>query len=498
MKTLNKFILKSYLGPMVMTFFIVTFILMLNFLWRYIDELVGRGLPFSAILELIFYATSTLIPMGLPLATLLAAIMTMGNLGENNELLALKAAGISLQRIIRPIVGVAAVIACVSFFVINNYVPYSFEKMNSLLFDIRQQRQQIEFKDGVFFDGIPNIAIRVENQNSETKLLKNIMIYDNRESSKPNTIVADSGYINLNEDKTFLQLKLYDGQTYEGNRSYSWYDNPTLRHHVFSYQQILIELDGFNFERSENDMFGDRSGSKNLSELFIDADSLEIVTKDKLSGFSYHVLKNYLFSKDTIVIANNDSINALKVFEVDRQTIAFDTLSIERKSEILKMASTSLTNMRYYINGEHDNIRSSTMKLYDTYISMHEKLSLPVSIIIFFLIGAPLGAIIRKGGLGLPIVISVLFFVFYYIITMIGKKLVSDGAWVPFAGMWLSSFILAPLAIFLTYKSTTDSPLMDADTYTNKIKKVVAVALVIASPIINVYKSIFKKIKTEK
>ncbi|MEG1934596.1 MAG: LptF/LptG family permease, partial [Rikenellaceae bacterium] len=171
MKTLNKFIIKSYLGPMVMTFFIVTFILMLNFLWRYIDELVGKGLPMSVIAELIFYATSTLIPMGLPLATLLAAIMTMGNLGENNELLALKSAGVSLQRIIRSIVLVALLISIGSFFIINNFVPFSYMKSNNLLFDIRQQRQQIEFKDGIFFDGIPNIAIRVDKRDKETHLL---------------------------------------------------------------------------------------------------------------------------------------------------------------------------------------------------------------------------------------------------------------------------------------------------------------------------------------
>ncbi|MFI3315104.1 MAG: LptF/LptG family permease [Rikenellaceae bacterium] len=474
MNTLDRFILKSYIGPMVTTFFIVTFILMLNFLWRYIDELVGRGLPMSAILELIFYATSTLIPMGLPLATLLAGIMTMGNLGENNELLALKAAGVPLQRIIRPIIASTFVIAIISFFVINNFVPYSMQKMNGLLTDIRQQRQQIEFKDGVFFDGIPNIAIKVDRQDPVTKLLNGVIIYDNRSNESPNTIVADSGYITISDDKNFLRLKMYNGQMYEGNRSHSWYDNPSLRHHQFDIQEILIELDGFNFERSDENAFGDRSSSKNIRELSVDIDSLETLVNGKLNEFSTRTMKSYLFSYDTTIINMNDSIRARRHHKVTRANIGYDTLNIDKKNKILDRTETTLTNMRYFVTAEHQNIRASSVQLYASYINFHEKLSLPVSVIIFFLIGAPLGAIIRKGGLGMPIVISVAFFVIYYIITMTGKKLVNDGAWSPFAGMWLSSFILAPLALFLTYKSTTDSPLMDADTYNNHIKKVIS------------------------
>lgn len=462
---------------MVMTFFIVTFILMLQFLWKYIDELVGKGLPLSAILELLFYATSNLIPMGLPLATLLAAIMTMGNLGENNELLALKSAGVSLQKIIRSIVVVAILISIASFFLINNFVPYSYVKMNTLLSDIRKQRQQIEFKDGIFFDGIPNIAIKVDKRDRKTHLLRGVLIYDNRNTESPNTIVADSGYINLSNDKEFLQVRLFNGQTYEGNRSYSWYDNPTLKHHKFDFQELLIQLDGFNFKRSGATAMGDESAAKNIELLNKDIDSLTIAANGKISDFSNGVLSRYLYSYDTTILNMTDSIRAMKHHVIDMDKVAFDTLPIERKSEILNQAGTTLNNLKYYASGEHDNIRSTTIELYDSLINFHKKLSLPVSILIFFLIGAPLGAIIRKGGLGMPIVISVSFFVIYYIITMTGEKLVSDGAWKPVAGMWISSFILAPLAIFLTYKSTTDSPLLDSETYINKYKAVKALLL---------------------
>ncbi len=472
MKTLNKFILKSYLGPMVMTFFTVTFILMLNFLWLYIDELVGKGLPAIVIAEFILYATSTLIPMGLPLATLLAAIMTMGNMGESNELLALKASGLSLPRIIKPIFIVAIIVSITSFFIINNYVPYSYTKMNLLRHDILRQRQHIEFKDGVFFDGIPNLAVRVETQDPVTRLLNNVLIYDIRNANSPNTIIADSGYISLSHNKEFLQVVLFDGHTYEGNRTYAWYNAPTLRLHKFDRQEILVELDGFNFERSDEPVNSQGSMSLNINELDTNIDSLNIVVKDKLKSFSDGVMKRYLFSRDTTVISMTDSIRELKHKILTRDNIMFDTLSIKDKSEVLNGASSMLNNIKYFAASEHNNIRTSTITLYSSLIDYHKKLSLPISIIIFFLIGAPLGAIIRKGGFGAPIIISILFFIIYYIITLTGEKLVRDGAWSAIQGVWLSSFILAPIALFLTYKSTTDSSLLDTGSYIRRFSKI--------------------------
>ncbi|MEG2758309.1 MAG: LptF/LptG family permease, partial [Rikenellaceae bacterium] len=268
LKTSDKFILRSYLGPMFATFFIVTFILLMNVLWRYIDELVGKGLPFSAIVEMLFFTTSTMLPMGLPLCTLLAAIMTMGSLGENNELLALKAAGVSLPRIMTPIIIVAALVSVGSFFIINNYVPYSARKMSSLLHDIRQQRQEISFQDGVFFNGIPDISIRVDKQEPNTKKLLGILIYDTRDTKTSKTIVADSGYIDLVDDNQYMNIKLFNGQNYEDNRSYSWYTEPDLTHHKFDIQELSIALEGFNFERSDkNNVFSSSSETMNMVEL---------------------------------------------------------------------------------------------------------------------------------------------------------------------------------------------------------------------------------------
>ncbi|MBE6210715.1 MAG: YjgP/YjgQ family permease, partial [Rikenellaceae bacterium] len=205
MKTIHKLVLKAYLGPMFMTFFIVIFVLMMNFVWRYIDELVGKGLDAMVIIELICYATVNMITMGLPLAMLLAAIMTMGNLGENYELLAMKSAGMSLPQIMKPLIVVVGIISVGGFFIINDLVPYANRKMFSIIYDIRQQKQTIEFQDGLFFNGIENMSIRVEKQDPKTNLLRGVLIYDNRNANgNMTTTIADSGYIRLSDDKKFL------------------------------------------------------------------------------------------------------------------------------------------------------------------------------------------------------------------------------------------------------------------------------------------------------
>ena len=215
MKTIHKLVLKSYLGPMFLTFFIVMFVLMMNFVWRYIDELVGKGLSAGIIIELMSYAMANMIPMGLPLSMLLAAIMTMGNLGENYELLAMKSAGMSLPRILKPLIVVVSIIAVGSFFIVNNLVPYANRKMFSTLYDIRQQKQSLEFQDGLFFNGIENMSIRVARQEPESHLLRDVLIYDNRSTNgNMTTTVADSGYIRLSDDKRFLLVTLFHGETY--------------------------------------------------------------------------------------------------------------------------------------------------------------------------------------------------------------------------------------------------------------------------------------------
>ncbi len=464
MKTLDKFILKSYLGPMLAAFLIVMFILMMNVLFRYIDDLVGKGLPISAIVELLFYMTSTMLPIGLPFSTLLAAIMAMGNMGNSYELIAMKAAGVSLLRIMRSLIIAAALLSVLGFFIVNNYVPFSVRKAGEVLYDITKQRHEIKFKDGVFFSGIDDLSIRVGKQDPNTKLLTDVLIYDTRNRTATSTTVADSGYINLVDNNKYMHIILYNGQNYEDRRDYNWYNQPELRHNTFAKQEMMMELEGYSFEKSGRNAFGDASEQKRMDELDNDIDSLTLLFDKSISKTKNDILGSYLYASDTSFFNNSDSIRAIKkVFTVTASSL--DTLTSEQKEKIFKDATQRLEQMKFNFQVGHNNVLQSSVRLYRSMIDWHKKLTLPVSILIFFLIGAPLGAIIRKGGMGIPTVIAVLFFIFYYVISMTSEKLVRDGAVAPMLGVWFPTMILFPIAIILMWKAITDSKLMDVDAY---------------------------------
>ena len=469
-KTIDKFLLKSYVGPMVLTFFIVSFIFLMNFLWRYIDELVGKGLDLSVILQLMWYATATTIPMSLPLATLLAAIMTMGNLGENNELLAMKSAGISLPRILLPLTVLVVFIAIGSFFASNNLVPYAWKKMNMLITDIRKQKQSIEFKDGAFFNGIDNMSIRVGHQDKKTGLLTNVLIYDTGATGSTNgamsTTIADSGYIRLSDDKKYLLVILYNGERYETTRNYQWYAESQLTHQTFEMQHAVVPIEGFDFSRTDSEQFSGGVETKPIKRLSRDIDSLDrLVGRDMARSYE-SVLRKGILQYDPNVMGLTDSVKTDYSYKrpLSREE-ELRNLSLGQRREVVSNATATAKNSQLSINYEEDSFKASLTQLYRSEIEWHRKVSLPVSVMIFFLIGAPLGAIIRKGGLGMPVVVSVLFFVVYYIISMSGEKMARDGISSAFEGMWLSSAILLPIAIYLIYKSTNDSNLFNMDWY---------------------------------
>lgn len=470
MKTAHKMILKSYLGPMILTFFIVMFVLVIQFMWRYIDELVGKGLGTSVIMELMFNASITLIPMGLPLATLLAAIMTLGNMGEHYELLALKSAGISLPRILKPLTILVVLISISSFFVANNLVPMATRKMSALIYDIRQQKHSIEFKDGIFFNGIEGISIRVGKQHPDTRLLTDVLIYDTRKSNGDMmTTLADSGYISLSDDKRFLMVTLYSGQTYEETRNRNWYENNTLRHSIFDMQNMIIPLTGFDLERSDQSLFSG-SQTKNIRELAHGIDSLQVISDSSMNTSYAPLLRSYLFVYEPSLISDTFRFSPHKT---DRDVIlAIDSLTLDQKNALFKAALGNARSAQSHYSFDERESKDALNQLYRYKVEWHRKMSLPVSILIFFLIGAPLGAIIRKGGLGMPIVVSVSFFVIYYIISITGEKMAREGTWTTFAGMWVSTFILFPVAVYLTYKATNDSNLLNSEWYVNKLKKI--------------------------
>ncbi|MDR2890179.1 MAG: LptF/LptG family permease [Alistipes sp.] len=478
-KTVDKLILKSYLGPMLASFFIVMFVLMMNFVWRFIDELVGKGLSFWVVLELLWYAITNMISMGFPLATLFAAIMTMGNLGENYELLALKSAGVSLPRIMLSLFVVTMGMATASFFVTNNLAPYSNRKMMAIMYDVSQQKQEIEFQNGLFFNGIDNVSIRVERQDPESGLLTDLIIYNTATDAEQrggnmNVTVADSGYIRLSDDRRFLVTTLYGGENYSLTRDRDWYDDNTLDRTSFDVQHSLQKTPGYDFERTDENLFGNAT-TKNVNQLGADIDSLDRQVNASTAQTYGPLLRDFIFSRDTMVVTH--SPGATRSLAERRPTLLFDSiegLPLAEKARIYASARRTAGSSRNAISFDESQTKSDLNDLYRSQIEWNKKWSLPVAVIIFFLIGAPLGAIIRKGGLGMPVIISVGFFVMYYIISITGEKLAREGSWSAVAGVWLPTLVLFPIAVYLTYKATNDSGLLNTEWYIiqyGKLKK---------------------------
>lgn len=313
------------------------------------------------------------------------------------------------------------------------------------------------------------MSIRIGHQDPETNKLNDILIYNNKTYSKMQTTVADSGYIRISDDRKYLIVNLYNGQIYEENRNYEWFTKNELSHHLFDEQELLIPLSGFAFERSDQEEFASRSETKNMSQLSYTIDSLRHAQDSMVTAFGNRLIKSHLLRN--LSYAELDSLPRLRPVSV---MAMLDTMSVENRNAVFGQASAWAEEARSYADYESEYMSYTSQLLYRAQADFQRKIALPFSIMIFFLIGAPLGAIIRKGGLGMPIVVSVLFFVVYYIITITGEKFVKDGAWPAFWGIWISSFILFPIAIFLTYKSTNDSALFNPDAYKKRLEPVIA------------------------
>jgi lipopolysaccharide export system permease protein len=445
----------------------------MQFLWKYIDDLVGKGLDVNVIAEFLVYASATLVPMALPLSTLLASIMTLGNLGENNELLAMKSAGISLIRIMSPLIFVTVTIASGAFFFSNNVLPYTNLRISTLLWDVRQQRPELQIKVGVFNDDIEGYSIKIGSRDPRTSLMRNLLIYDHQ-SQDGNQIVtvADSGYMRVTSDEKFMVVTLYNGYTYDEmieNRAARRSQKPKFpsRRNKFDEQVILLELKGFGFERSDDNLFKNSFHAQDLAQLSKTRDSLALKINQKKETARITLLKTHLFQNPNKW--TRDSLSHTKY------TLNTDSLMSQlplRSQEItINRALVNARSSKSYIGTTATDLISSEKHLARHAIEWHRKFSMSFACFVFFFIGAPLGAIIRKGGLGMPVVVSILFFVVYYVISLTGEKFARQLLWEPEMGMWVSSFILLPLGIFLSYKATTDSVILNADYYINAVKK---------------------------
>lgn len=470
-KRLHIFILQSFLPLFAMTFFIVLFIVLMQFLWKYIDDLVGKGLSMDVLGELFFYAAVSMVPMALPLAILLASLMTFGNLGERFELTALKASGISLVRVMAPLIVLISGVAVGAFFFQNDVLPKAQVKMWTLLFSMKQKSPEVEIPEGVFYDQIPGYNLFVQHKNQDTGMLYDVMIYDiSRGGDNSTILLADSARMAFTKDSRYLYLHLMQGEEFENLREQQRMDrNVPFRRENFLDKEVLIPFDA-NFNRMDDEMMRRQYVGKNIEELrqTIDSvghrvdsmaqDNARLISRQKVGG-----ILRFEVNPD----GDPKPYKALNITK--EQALNLDTLlaqlpaSDERRvyDEAVRNVENRKMNLEYralMLSDEKKSIRRHEIELM-------KKFTLSVACLIFFFIGAPLGAIIRKGGLGTPLVISVMLFLFYYIIDNTGYKMARDGHWSIWFGMWLSTMVLAPLGAYVTYKAMNDSAVFDKDAY---------------------------------
>jgi len=463
---LDIFITKQFGLLFIATFFICQFVLMMQFLWRYVDELIGKGLSMEVLAQFFWYMGLMLMPQAFPLAILLSSLIAFGNLGESSELTAIKAAGISLLQAMRSLIVIVIAISCISFYFQEVIGPRAFISFQQLLLSMKQKNPEVEIPEGIFYDGIPNSNLYVQKKNMETGMLYGIMIYRmNGGYEDAAVILADSGRIQATAEKKHLRLTLYSGEWFENMRQsgLNVSANIPYRRETFSTKAILLDFDG-DFNMAEAGGISADARSKGLSKILHDLDSIREYN-DSVGHAYYHEAKNMSYFRPSL--NPEDSAKAAKQTAQSKADI--DTLYIkltgEQKQNVMRqaasdaqMASSNLefkSEYSYYLNREE---RLHQMEAIN-------KFTLSLSCLIFFFIGAPLGAIIRKGGLGVPVIISVIVFIIFYILDMTGYRMARDDNWTVLFGKFLGTAVLSPLAIFFTYKANNDSVVFNIDLY---------------------------------
>ena len=476
--------LRSFLPLFLMTFLICLFIVLMQFLWKSIDDLVGKGLEIHVIGELFFYAALSMVPLALPLAILLASLMTFGNLGERFELTAMKASGISLMKAMRPLIVFIALVAVGAFFFQNYVLPVAQTKMYTLLFSVRQKSPELEIPEGVFYDQIPGYNFYVEAKNRDTGTLYDMMIYDvSRGFDNARVILADSGHLKAADDKEHLFLQLHSGEQFENlreNTAGSSQANQPYRRESFKLKEILLSFNS-GFNRMDESGIRNQYVGKNINELLQTIDSVENRV-DSIGSIYARELREHPYLRvpyytDQDVTDQEKSANE-KVRRPDvamAEPVPVDSVLYRKRPEMvpsyLSQAVMKATRIKqdYEFKSYAMEEDRKTIRRHD--IEMQKKFTLSFACIIFFFIGAPLGAIIRKGGLGTPLVISVILFIIYYIIDNTGYKMARDGKLAVWEGIWLSSAVLLPLGIFFTYKAMKDSSVFDFDAIKNRFMR---------------------------
>lgn len=484
LKKLDKLVLKAFVGPFIATFFITVFVLVMQFFWKYIDDLVGKGLEFSSIVELTAYVTATVIPYALPISILISSIMTFGNMGESFELVAIKSSGIPLLRFMRPLLVTSVVISLFAFFIANYIIPVANLKFTTMLYDIRLAKPAFDIKEGIFYDKIPGYAIKVGKKESDGKKISNIIIYENQYSLQDNIIIAEKGTMSISDDKKFLEFNLENGWRYQEKGSMNTVKTDYYRLGFKQYKKVF-DLSSFDVMKTPDSMFESSRQMMNVKQLSKSIDSIkksiDTIATDRMDR---EISSYFLFGKHFSSGWQQGTTRLPKNMVNYYSSLPDSVKEVVRSNGVnkLNMVKSSMDIIAIDHKLRVDELRSFK-------VEWHRKFSLSFACIVLFLIGAPIGSIIRKGGLGMPLVVAVIFFLIFHLLNMFGEKFVRQGLMSPFTGIWMASYTLLPMGLFLVYKAMNDSALLNNEFYFRVTKLLRAV---ISKRIISPFNSNFK------
>lgn len=455
-----------------MTFFIALFVLLMQFIWLYIDEMLGKGLEWYVIAELLIFASANLVPLALPLAILLASLMTFGNLGEHFELVSFKAAGISLQKVMQPLIILVAIITVSAFFFANNVIPVANLKFYSLLHDIRSQKPAFNILPDVFYNEIDGYVIRVKDKvpTEEGDMLKKVMIYNHTEDHGNRQLtIADSGIMQISPDKSYFLVKLFHGVDYQEKFEGRVDKIYPLSRFSFEEHEMRIDLTGFKLNRTDEELFKEDYRMLNLRQLSEKTDTIIGYFKHRTNDFYHAIQSSYIVNDTLFKQAYQQDTNAVKI-TLDK---ALKKLNKEQLDQVFNIALNSARTNKGRSSAMLVELGFHDENLLNLEVEWHRKFTFSLACLIMFFIGAPLGAIVRKGGLGMPVVISVIFFLLFWILSISGEKMAKEKVIEVYQGMWLATAFLFPLGFFFTYKATTDSAMFNIDAYLNFFKRLV-------------------------
>lgn len=464
-KKLDILIIKSFIGPFIVTFFVTLFVLVMQFFWLYMDELLGKGLGVWMILQLLFYMSTTLVPLALPLGIVLASIMTFGNLGESFELVAIKSAGISLLRFMRPLFFFIVFISGLAFVFSNNVIPYANLRALSLLYDLRNSKPAFNIKAGQFNKDIENFSIRVGEKDKDGRTIRNVIIYDHTSGvGNDKVIIAKEGEMLSSPDKQFMIFRLKEGWRYEEYAKDGSYKNEQVRMYFKQWDKVF-DLSSFKLQRTNQDLFKNAYQMMNVRQLKYEIDSMNRYY-DKVPERVYNYISPY------ITIANDEHKDTLPglVAGVNAKPLLYDstflnTIPDTLRMRVLQQASSQARSSKNLVEVTVADLVLRDMNFTTYNIELNRKFTLSFACILLFLIGAPLGAIIRKGGLGMPLVVAIGFFVVFHIMSITGEKLARTGAVDVWAGMWMATGMLLPMAFILIRQARNDSQIFSKEWY---------------------------------